>query len=168
MGTEKPAKKLEQILNRISDDFASAAQLLSQLASDVASEQAEPSRQPCQICEKRFQCNELCEEVEKQLPDVHAGLSGIESILDPDFAQNLEPKPVEPSITFDIYRMLLPYHHAFTKPQWVAITLTYRDGMSPKEAAKALGISAGAFRKRLRQADEKKKNILAREFEEGG
>jgi len=164
----KEKKHLAQILNRISADFASAAQLVFQLAQDAASRQAETSRPSCQTCAKREQCNETCEKVEKQLPGVHAGLSGIESILDPDFAHNLEPKPVEPSITFDIYRMLLPYHHAFTKPQWVAITLTYRDGMSPKEAAKALGISAGAFRKRLRQADEKKKNILAREFEEGG
>jgi len=65
MSEKSTLRQLSQIFNRISEDFASAAQLLSQLASEAAPEQAEASRPFCQTCEKKRTVQRTVKKIEK-------------------------------------------------------------------------------------------------------
>jgi DNA-directed RNA polymerase specialized sigma24 family protein len=60
--------------------------------------------------------------------------------------------------------MLLSVHHLFAQRQWQLVELTYRDGLSTREASRRLGISESAVRQRRQRIGKRISAMQARTY----
>ena len=155
---------LSQAFHCIGEAYLHAAESLAGLttAADTGGTDTFPlNASPCETCEKKdHDCSEPCDRLRRVLPRLSSGRGRREFLV----GLRDDVPGVVRATSSDVYSMLLPAHHLFTQRQWALIELTYRDGLSTREAARRLGISESAVRQRRQRIGKRISAMQARTY----
>jgi len=155
---------LSQAFHCIGEAYLHAAESLAGLtaAADTrGTGTTRPDSSPCETCEKKdHDCSEPCDRLRRLLPRLGSGRGRREFLV--GLRDNV--LGVFRVTSSDVHAMLLPVHHLFTQRQWQLVELTYRDGLSTREASRRLGISESAVRQRRQRIAKRISAMQARTY----
>ena len=134
---------------------------------------------PCDTCDKKNECGNLCDQVKDLLPKVNKGASNREKLSDDiiDLVSDVSSGSMDKSVRlgrrylraidkdrseeiFKLYKNCSP--ETFTAEQWEVVYLRFNLGLKHKDIAKVIGMKQTTVSDRLRRAKNNMHNYYRR------
>ena len=135
-------RKIRGVVNELS----ACIELLEICTSEIT------AKSPCTTCERKVNCSNICEALEKHLSHPYAGQTHGERIAQ----LPIDALPIERRV--DIFKSYQECKHILTDKQWEAIYLYYCENKTQDQIAAHLDKKRSTIGELLKRAEKRKDN----------